>query len=414
MNPTISANSSKEFVRQSLRTLDEQAAAGAITDATGRIDIDLGMPTPGQTAVLDAHSEAQAQLPGIQRTELNQEKTRGEDARRRRETATTWTDLDHPPEYAPERSAFPVRLRQGGAAGVLAAETLLLIDPINESLRGGTGYSIAGIDLTFTGVAGAVTITLLGAYMAHTRAEAIDRSESTADLETRESADAAANRATFGLLTAAAAAIVARIYAATLDAGGIDESGIAFFVLLQFVFVFAALTLPQSITAARRAINRLRINHAIDEANADLETHSRNIGDFEELHQEQPAMLDDGAEAALRKHLAQLAEQHSDSFMSDLVRTRLAQAHNTGTLRALIDGRPPGPAAAPDTSEQDQPRPDDEHPTEGDGEDDDDPPQDGDGDGPTGAGPQGPTGPGPGGPDGARNLLDEVFNRRAS
>jgi len=414
-NPEL--KSSAAFVEQSVREFDALAIAGADQDAEHCVNVNLGIPTPGQTGVLDAAVRAQGQLLAVQQDEIREAKTRCDAVRMKHDTAAKWTDLDHLPEFAPARSMLPVRLRQGGVAGVLGAETLLLIEPINESLRGGTGRTFAGIDATFTGVAGAVTITLLGAYMAHTRAEAIDSSESAANWDLREAADASANRATVGLLLATAAAIVTRIYAANLDQGGIDESGIAFFVLLQLVFLFVAFTLPQSITSTRRAINRLRLKGAADSAMVELEEQNRHVADLAEQHRCEPSVLDDGAETALNKHMVHLANNHPDSYMGDLVRTRLAEAHHAGTMRSLVSDRSPeaaGPTIGDDAPTD--PAWDDIPPdAAGDGT-----PDDGDDDGPGGRlnGDelvQAPDGPRVGNDAfGPQKLLQDIFNRRAS
>jgi len=346
MEPITHSHSSAYFVASFRRRLADKAVILGDVAAESGIDINLGMPTLGQAEIIDELRSAEVQLPDIQRDELRDAVTAADSASATEEQLANWHDPDHIPEDAPPRSMRPVRARQGAVFAVLGTEALLLINPINESLRGGIGTSIAGLNVTPTGVAGAVTITALGAFMAQSRAEANNRS--SGQVRPVEHADAVGNRATVGLLIAAAAAVVARLYAASLDRSGIDASGIAFYVLLQLTFLFVALTMPQGLIEATRAVNKLRIDAAYDAAKVDHKRADGCVDDLREQHRAQPVELVVATEAALNIYMGQWAASHHDTFMGDLVRTRFADMHARGALREMVTGKRAAPSGAND------------------------------------------------------------------
>ena len=395
-------NSSAHFVASFRRRLVDKAVVLGKADAASCADINLGMPTPGQAEIIDELRSAEVQLPEIQRDELRDAVTAADSAKAKETQLASWNDHDHVPADAPPRSMRSVRARQGAVFAVLGTETVLLINPINESLRGGIGKNLVGLNVTPTGVAGAATITALGAFMAQARAEANNRSPGSP--RSVEDANAAANRATVGLLIAAAAAVVARLYAASLDRSGIDASGIAFFVLLQLAFFFVALTMPQGLIEARRAVNKLRIDDARDVAKVVYKRAAGRVDDLREQHPAQPAELFVATEGALNTYMGQLAANHPDTFMGDLVRTQFANLHASGALREMMTGRRRAAADIDDTANQ------------ADDADDDD---GGDGGGGAAGDPGGrntspaPTGTGGQHRDG-QQLLDDIFQREAS
>ncbi len=402
MEPITHSNSSAHFVESYRRRLIDKAVAVGKSDGASCADIILGMPTHGQAEILDELRTAEAQLPEIQRDELRGAVTAADSASAKAERLANWHDPDNVPEDAPPRSMRPVRARQGAVLAVLGTEAVLLIDPINESLRGGIGKSIAGLNVTPTGLAGAVTITALGAFMAHARAEANNRPSGRG--RSVEDAATAANRATLGLMVAAAAAVVARIYAATVDRSGIDASGIAFYIMLQLAFFFVALTLPQGLIEAKRSISKLRIDDARDNAKVEHRRAVGRVDDLREQHGAQPAELAVATEAALNTYMGELAASHPDTFMGDLVRTQLARAHASGVFHVMVTGqRPPGGRVDGDarTSHDDH------------GDDGGDDGGDGTGDSGGGGGPSAPA-DADGQQRGAQQLLDDIFQRRAS
>lgn len=383
--------------------LERIASAQAHDDADNGIDIEVGVPTPGMSGVIGAVRTERRELQDVQRDELRLTKERLRSATEAKRLLDEWTTFDEAPPFAPERSMLPVRLLQGLGLSAIGIEALLLHDRINEVLQSGTGYTVEGLG-------GALFIAGTAAVAAHVRGEATAKADATHDPDERDAENAKANMAALTIVLAGAAAVFARLYAASISGDGIDGSGLAFFAMLTALIFMTAFVFPGAIRARRRAINESRVEDAKDVASKERDEAQDLIDLMATAHPEQLSELDAAGVEALEHYLRELANSHIDSYSGDLVRGYLARAHRDGSLSRLITEERPADSRGDDPGE-----------TTGE-------PGGGHGGGPGGGGPTGgfggsgvPGDPGEPPPNGGgytyaspEDLLDDIFGRRAS
>lgn len=329
MNATETVPRTVSYLDRFAASLDAAAVAGAASDARNHVDVGFGLPTPGQGPICSIYCRARAQLPAVQDADAAELSTRIAELKHREQLLASH-DVRRPlPPGTPGGASKAVGLWLAAGCTALVAETVLLAEPINEALQGGTGFPLEGA------TAAAFIASLLGG-LAHVRAHTLD--ELTAgDIEPRRrrSLERVATAATFGVAAGGGAAVLSRIYDASIG-GGLDAAGVAFFVLLQVLLILAALALPTLMMNSVRADRRARAESARRATLVELGEAEQRLDRFSA---ERPRHLDELTSitiGALGKHIQHLADALEDEVLSDRWRNRHATAHRDGTLHTLV------------------------------------------------------------------------------